>query len=68
MQSTLRLYFDEPQGISLRDFFKLQLATQYLIKVTHILAFLIEFFLLNFTRGRGREQGSIHGKARAYEA
>lgn len=35
---------DDPQEISLRDFFKLQLATQYLIKVTYILAFFIEFF------------------------
>lgn len=29
----------------------LQLATQYLIKVTYILAFFIEFFLLNFPGG-----------------
>lgn len=46
----------------------LQLATQYLIKVTYILAFFIEFFFIEFSRGRGREQGSIHGKDRVYEA
>lgn len=58
---------DEPQEISLRDFFKLQLAIQYLIKVTYILAFLLNFFI-EFSRGRSRAQGSIHGKARVYEA
>ena len=46
---------DEPQEISLRDFFKLQLATQYLIKVTYILAFFIEFFYWIF---QGEEQGA----------
>ena len=47
---------DEPQEISLRDFFKLQLATQYLIKVTYILAFFIEFFYWNF-QGEGQGAG-----------